>query len=107
MHLAQATLVFFGVGVWRQVPLFAYCTCADAGARSWLSGHAADWVACAARVRAKWEEDLWRTMVVSAQVWLPMNFLNFYCVAPHLRVVSLSVASVCWFTFLSLVQNKT
>lgn len=65
-----------------------------------------DWEMLHATARLKLESELLTTVVDSAKVWIPVNFLNFTLVPPHLRPVVLLTLSVFWNAYLSLAQHR-
>lgn len=54
----------------------------------------------------KLSDDWPRIVERSFQFWVPINFVNFYFVPLHWRLVVTSLASVGWNCFLSLVQHE-
>eukprot|EP00658_Telonema_sp_P-2_P010331 TRINITY_DN13895_c0_g1_i1.p1 TRINITY_DN13895_c0_g1~~TRINITY_DN13895_c0_g1_i1.p1 ORF type:complete len:211 (-),score=38.32 TRINITY_DN13895_c0_g1_i1:276-908(-) len=55
---------------------------------------------------SKLREDVVRIWSSSALFWGPTNVVNFALVPGQFRVIFTSVASVCWNTYLSLVQHE-
>jgi hypothetical protein len=53
---------------------------------------------------SKVEAELVDTISISAKAWIPINFVNFALVPPHLRPVVFSTASVFWNCYLSLAM---
>ena len=58
------------------------------------------------KARLKIETELISTVKTSAQVWVPINFVNFAIVPNHLRPFGLLFFSVFWNCYLSLVQHR-
>ena len=58
------------------------------------------------KARLKIETELVSTVKTSAQVWVPINFVNFAFVPNHLRPFGLLFFSVFWNCYLSLVQHR-
>ena len=54
----------------------------------------------------KWQTELFRTLVTSATLWIPINAVNFALVAPHMRPLILTVCSAFWNCYLSLAQHR-
>ena len=57
-------------------------------------------------LKMKLREDWPRIMRGSFCFWVPMNFINFYFVPLHFRLMVTSVASTAWNCFLSLIQHE-
>ena len=58
------------------------------------------------KARLKIETELTSTVKTSAQIWVPINFVNFALVPNHLRPFGLLFFSVFWNCYLSLVQHR-
>lgn len=58
------------------------------------------------KARLKIETELISTVKTSAQIWVPINFVNFAFVPNHLRPFGLLFFSVFWNCYLSLVQHR-
>jgi hypothetical protein len=56
--------------------------------------------------RLKVEAELWPTVVNSFKMWVPSHFVNFTLVPSHLRPLTISVLSIFWNCYLSLVQHR-
>lgn len=56
--------------------------------------------------KLKIEAELWPTIVNSAKVWVPAHLVNFTVVPVHFRPVTISVVSIFWNCYLSLVQHR-
>lgn len=56
--------------------------------------------------RMKIEAELWPTLVNSQKLWLPVHFVNFTVVPIQLRPLTISVISLFWNCYLSLVQHR-
>lgn len=66
-----------------------------------------DWEMLQLTARLKLESELVKTVLDSAKVWIPVNFLNFTVTPPHLRPMVLLVFSAFWNAYLSLAQHRT
>ncbi len=58
-------------------------------------------------IKAQLREKYFRTLQVSAMVWVPINTANFALVPPHMRVVVAQTCAVVWAAYLSLVQHRS
>lgn len=57
-------------------------------------------------IRLKLESQLENTLITSAVIWLPVNFVNFALIPPHWRPGLLMSVSVFWNGYLSLAQHR-
>ncbi len=73
-----------------------------------LSGETSevDWKCIMNEAGLKIRNDLISVVKMSATLWVPVNFANFYFVPPHLTIITTNCFSVLWSFYLSLVQFK-
>jgi len=75
------------------------------------------WLQASQRVPFHWEvavdsaqlklrTELFNTIRMGAQVWIPINLVNFSVVPPHLRPLTLQLACIFWNGYLSLAQHR-
>jgi len=65
-----------------------------------------DWKAAAVAAQMKLQSELLSTITMGAQIWIPINLLNFSFAPPHLRPLTLQFASIFWNGYLSLAQHR-
>lgn len=58
------------------------------------------------KAKMKIEAEIETTVKNSAKVWVPVNFINFTFVPPHLRQLVMNGTSVFWNCYISLVQHR-
>lgn len=56
--------------------------------------------------RMKIAAELWGTLVNSAKLWVPVHFVNFTVIPTHFRPFTISIVSIVWNCYLSLVQHR-
>ncbi len=58
------------------------------------------------KVKMKIEAEIETTVKNSAKLWIPVNFVNFTVVPPHMRQLTMNGTSVFWNCYISLVQHR-
>lgn len=77
----------------------------SAHAEAWVAGRT-DWAAVRAATLDQCVRELPGLIGASCVCWLPVNFVNFGFVPPHLKVPYMSAAGVCWGGYLSYVAHR-